>query len=189
MKKVAMSRDNSRPKVMEAIKASLKSFCRIGLQDSDCIDCAINSIGIEELIVQAEAGDKDAEKRLRTLAAFCLSDDDFEPLRAYAERVFERLNKGLPDPHRPAGGSPPHPYRQKLWIAHWIYKARQAGKTQNQACSAFVEFIGKTNREGEDVLSTEQARRIYVDAKQDIETLYTEIQKAKAATIPMRCVD
>ncbi len=187
MKKGVMSKDNSRPKVMEAIKASLKSFCRTGLPDSDCIDLAIDSIGLEELIEQAEAGDKNAEMRVNHLAAYCLNDDKFAPLRGYAGRVFEKSIKGLPDSNKPDGGRPPHPYREKLRIAHWIYQAIQAGKTQNKACDAFAQFTDDDGKGGR--LSTEQVRKIYVDARQDIETLYTEIPKIKAAAIPIRCLD
>jgi hypothetical protein len=140
------------------------------------------------LIEQAEAGDKNAEMRVNHLAAYCLNDDKFAPLRRYAERVFEKSIKGLPDSNKPDGGRPPRPYREKLWIAHWIYQAIQAGKTQNEACEAFAQF---TDADGKGGLSTEQVRRIYVDsgAKQDIETLYMEIPKIKAAAIPIRCLD
>jgi hypothetical protein len=84
-----MSKDKSQPLVIAAIIASLKNLCRLELSDCAYIDLAIDSIGLEELIEQAEAGDKETEKRVRNLAAFCLNDDDFAPLRDYAERVFE----------------------------------------------------------------------------------------------------
>jgi hypothetical protein len=203
---------------MAAIIASLKNLCRVELSDSVLIDHAINSIGLEELIEQAEAGDKDAEKRVRSLAAFCLTSDEFAPLRGYAERVFEELNKGLPDPNRPDGGSPPSTYREKLWIAHWVHKEKKRGKSQSQACSAFVEFISTKCREseeslsldgvtqnracealmqrshekcrkGKEPLSPEQVRKIYVGVKPDIEALYEEMPKIKATVIPIRCID
>lgn len=66
---------------------------------------------------------------------------------------------------------------------------KQQRKSQNAACSAFVEFISKGCSEGGDSLSPEQVRKIYKAAKQDIETLYTEIPKIKAAAIPIRCLD
>lgn len=182
-----MSNDNSRPKVMAAMIASLKNLCRIELPDSAYVDLAIGSVGIENLIEQAEAGDKDAERRVKHLAAFCLSNDDFAPLRAYAERVSERSNKGLPDPNRPQGGRPPRAYREKLWIAHWIHKAmHQERMSQNKACSAFVEFTSKECREGEDTLSPEQVRKVYVAVKPDIAALYEQVRKIKAAVVPIR---
>jgi hypothetical protein len=174
---------------MEAIIASLKNLCRIKLSDSEYVDLAINSIGIENLIEQAEAGDKDAEKRVRHLAACCLNSDDFVPLREYAERVFERLNKGLPDPNRPGGGRPLRTYRDKLRIAHWIYKAiKQRGVSQNRACAAYVEHKS-SNEIGPEAISPEAVRKIYREVLPDIEKLYEEVPKIKATVVPIRCAD
>jgi hypothetical protein len=52
-----------------------------------------------------------------------------------------------------------------------------------------VEFISKGNSKGNDALSPEQARKIYVEEKPDIETLYEEIPKIKATVIKLRCAD
>ena len=70
-----MSNDNSRSKVMEAIRASLKSFCRMELPDSSYIDLALDSIGIEDSIRQADAGDQFAKMKMRHMAACYLNND------------------------------------------------------------------------------------------------------------------
>ena len=192
-----MSNDNSRSKVMEAIRASLKSFCRMELPDSSYIDLALDSIGIEDSIRQADAGDQFDKMKMRHMAACYLNNDGsyhFGPmpteLRLFAGRELEKLSKGTPDSNKPDGGRPPRRYREKLRIAHWIYKEiKQQGKSQNSACNDFVEFISKGNSKGNDALSPEQARKIYVEEKPDIETLYEEIPKIKATVIKLRCAD
>lgn len=221
MSKDDSSKENSQKKVMAAIIASLENLCRIKLPDSAYIDFAINSISIQDLIKQADAGDKDAEERMRHLAFCYLSSDTFGPipaaLRAYAARELKKLSKGTPDSNRPAGGSPPHTYREKLWIAHWIHIAKQSmsqnlacaafvafinkkccedeallsldGVTQNRACEAFIQRSREKCHEGEDALSPEQARKIYVEAKLDIEALYEEVRKIKATVVPIRHED
>lgn len=190
-----MSKDDSRAKVTEAITASLKNFCRTGLPDSVCIDLAIDSIGIEDSIRQADAGDQFAKMKMRLMAACYLSNDGsyhFGPmpneLRLFAGRELEKLSKGTPDSIKPDGGRPPRNYRTKLWLAHWIYKAiKQQGMSQNCACSALVELISKGSS-AEDK-SPEALRKIYREVLPDIEKLYAEMPKIKATVVPLRCLD
>lgn len=190
-----MNKDNSRPKVMEAIRESLKSFCRGGFSDSDCIDLAINSIGLADSISQADAGDQFTKMKMRHMAACYLSNDGsyhFGPmpteLRLFAGRELEKLSKGTPDSNMPDGGRPPRNYRTKLRMAHWIYKAiKQQGMSQNCACAALVELISKES--SAEAKSPEALRKIYREVLPDIEKLYEEIPKIKSTVIPLRCLD
>lgn len=187
-----MNRDNSRAKDIEAILASLRSFCRIELPDSDYIDLAINSVGLEDSIQAADTGNQTAKMRMRHLAA-CYLNDDFkfgpipDALKAFAAKELERLSKGIPDSNRPDGGRPPRAYREKLWIAHWIYKAiRIQGMSQNGACSALSEHISNRRCAELRTPEPETLRKVYVEVLPDIDALYEEVQKIKAATIPIR---
>jgi hypothetical protein len=187
-----MNKDNSRAKVMEAIVASLTNICRIELPDCDYIDFALSSVGIEEAVLEADAGDQIAKTRMRHLAACYLRSNAFGPipaaLRQFAARELERLSKGTPDPNRPNGGRPPRAYREKLVIAHWIYKAiKQQGVSQNVACSDLAEHIGKDS--SADIRSPEALRRIFCEVLPDIKALYEEVPKIKATVIPIRSLD
>ena len=179
--------DNSKARVTEAIAQSLMGFCRTGLSDSSCIELAINSIGIEETIMEANAGNRVAQQRMRHLAACYLNRREFEfgpippELEAFAARELEILAKHVPDPNRPDGGCPPRPYREKLWIAHWIHKSKL---TQNKACKAFAEYC-----KGKDALSPKRLGSLYREMRPDIEALYETAQRIKATTVPIRCID
>jgi hypothetical protein len=177
--------NDSRTKVMEAITASLKSFCRLELPFDVYIDLALNSVDIDDAIEEARAGNKDARERMRHLASCYLSSDDFGPmpaaLRQYAAWELERLNKGIPDPIRPAGGRPPRAYRNKLIIAHWIYKAiKRQGMSQSGACSAYLEHVSEND------LSVGPLEKLCKKLLPDIDALYQKVSEIRATVVPIR---
>jgi hypothetical protein len=63
------------------------------------------------------------------------------------------------------------------------------GVTQNRACEALLQRSREKYRKGKEPLSPERVRKIYVGAKPEIEMLYEEVPKIKAAVIPIRCID
>jgi len=193
MKKSAENKEILQEAVKDAINASLRSFCRTGLPDGDCIDLAIDSLDIEEKIIQADAGDQFAKMTMRHMAACYLSSDSFGPipaaLRQFAARELEKLSRGTPGPNRPNGGRPPRTYRKKLVIAHWIHKTMKLGTSQNKACAALVECISKESDSTPEAISPEALRKIYREMLPDIEALYKEVLKIKATMIPIRCID
>jgi len=194
-----MKNDDSRSTDRKTISASLKNLCRIELPHCDYIDIALNSVDIEESIMEADTGVQFAKMRMRHMAACYLSSDKFGPippsLRKFAARELEKLSKGSPDPIKPNGGRPPRTYRKKLVIAHWIYKTlKQQGMSQNAACAALAEFLSKNNGTpnksyGGEAISPEALRKIYREVLPDIEELYEEVRKTRATTVPIRCVD
>lgn len=159
-----MSERDSRDKVTEAIRASLRNLCRIELPDSTCIDWAIRSVGIPEAIEDADAGDHFAKVRMWHMASCYLeSESKFGPipseLKAFAARELKKLSacdKHV-DPKRPDGGRPLQPYREKLWIAHWLHqKIKPRGTmSQNAACEALADLITRECNEGKEVFSSD----------------------------------
>jgi hypothetical protein len=88
-----MSNGDPHSRDRKAISASLIGFCRIGLPDSDCIDLALASVGLEESIMAADAGDQNAKTRMRHLAACYLSSDKFGPIPAVSDDLQQESLK------------------------------------------------------------------------------------------------
>ena len=157
-----LGRENA--ETLKSIIASMKSLCRIELPDSACIDWAIGSVGIEDAIANADAGDQIAKVQMWHLAS-CHLDNEFNfgpipsALKSFAARELKKLSESEKHsaPKRPDGGRPLRPYREKLGIAHWLHKRIKPRGTmsQNDACKALANHIDEKCYEDTAVFSSD----------------------------------